>query len=380
MNYKLQKPYPHQEKFIKWNPKKAILAWEMRVGKSNAACNWIDNPCRTGNTYIITIKQNYKEWVLMETGATVMTKENFKKLAPTIKNPTAIVVDEASFFASGLFIKGRSQLSTALYTLVKTYPGMDVLLLTATPVRQSAWSLHTLMCYIGVYYDWKKWRAEFFQLQKLPFLRFPAWMPKKDWRIKIRPFLEKYCDIVSLKDIVEYLPEAETIIIKVEHKTKYIKPKDAITTWQDEHRFEQNDKLEEIQKLGFKKLILIVFFTEQIDFLKKELEKEKEVFVLDGRTKDAHLVKQQAQESEECYFIVQSSCVMGWDGYTFPAMVFVSMSHSCVDFTQAKGRQRHLKHLHPIFMYFLVGGVWDKRILDCVMASKDFNPFIYLHD
>ena len=374
MNYKLQKPHPHQQRVIDWNPKKAILAHEMRTGKSLIACNWVDHPCRAGNTYIITIKQNFKEWVLMQTNATVITKETFKKLAPTINNPTAIVVDEASFFASGLFVKGRSQLSEALYKLVKTYPDMDVLLLTATPVRQSAWSLHTLLCYIGVYYDWKKWRSEFFELVKLPFLRFPAWMPKNNWRIKIRPFLEKHCDIVSLKDIVEYLPEPQTIIIKVEHKEKYKKPLDEITTWIDEHKWEQQDKVQEILALGYQKLIVVVKYTYQIDEIAKELAKEKEVFILDGRTKKPDDVKKQAQESEECYLIVQSSMGMGWDGWMFGAMVFVSMAHTVVDYIQMTGRPRHLGHLHPVFFYYLIGGRWDKRIYETIKSGKDFSP------
>lgn len=376
MNYKekYKTLFPHQKAFLERNPKKCILAWEMRVAKSLPACYWIDNPCRNKNTYIICIKQNYKEWVLMQTGATVMTKENFKKLAPTIKNPTAIVVDEASFFASGLFVKGRSQLSTALYKLVKDNPDMDVLLLTATPVRQSAWSLHTLMCYIGVYYDWKKWRSEFFELVKLPFLRFPAWMPKRDWRAKIRPFLLKHCDIVSLKDIVEYLPEPQTTIIKVEHKEKYKKSTTEVTTWIDEHKYEQQDKVQEILALGYKKLIVVAHFTYQIDDLARELSKDKPVFILDGRTKDPTEIKRLAQEEEECYLIVQASMGMGWDGWMFGAIVFASMSHSVLNHTQMTGRTRHLNHLHPVFFYYLIGGKWDKRIYDTILAGKEFNP------
>src|ERR1035437_3199192 len=180
------KLFPHQKRIVDLNPKKAILAWEMRTGKSLPASIWIDNSCRSGNTFIITPKQNKKDWQEMGTKATVLSKEEFKKIAGTIIHPTAIVVDEVHFFGSALFMKGRSQLATALYTLVQENPNCDILLLTGTPIRQDAWSLHTLLCYIGVYYDWKWWRSEFFVLTKMPFLRFPTWMPRKDWRIKIR--------------------------------------------------------------------------------------------------------------------------------------------------------------------------------------------------
>jgi len=351
----------------------------MRVGKTLPASIWVDMPCRAGNTYIITPKQNKKDWIGMKTKAKVLTKEEFKKLQPSIKNPTAIVVDEAHYFASPLFLKKRSQLSTALYNLVKDNPAMHVLLLTATPIRQDAWSLHTLLCYIGVYYDWKAWRSEFFELKQMPFLRFPAWMPKRDWRTDIRKYQERFTNIISLKDIVADLPPAESIIVKVK-TPKYKKPDDDIVTWTHEHRHEQQGKAEEILKMGYKKLIVVAHYTEQIDELAEKLAKEKPVFVLDGRTKDADDIKKKAQEAEECYFIVQSSMGFGFDGYMFGAIVFASMSHSCLHHTQMSGRTRHLEHLNPIFYYYLIGGRWDKRIYDTICKGKDFNPHIYLNE
>lgn len=377
--YVSQKLRPHQERVIRENPNRALLAHEMRTGKSLIACHWIDHPCRSGNTFIVTPKQNIKDWQRLGTKATVLSKEQFKKLQPTIENPTAIVIDECHAFASALFQKGRSQLATALYTLIKQNPEMHVLLLTATPIRQNAWSLHTLLCYIDVYYDWKEWRKEFFELQRLPFLPYPAWMPKKDWRINIRKYIERHCDVVSLRDCVEYLPEATTIIIPVKQQ-KYEKPNDKLVTWVDEHRHEQQNKHKEILALGFKKLIVVAHYTDQIDELADELGKEKPVFILDGRTKDADIVKKQAQEAEECYFIVQSSMGFGFDGYMFGAIVFASMSHSCLNHTQMVGRLRHTEHLNPVAYYYLIGGRWDKRIYDTIQLGKDFNPHVYYYE
>ena len=371
-------PLPHQQKFLSRNPNKAILAWEMRVGKSLPAAIWIDMPCRRGNTFIITPKQNKKDWVDFRTKATILTKEEFRKIAHTIKDPTAIVIDEIHYFASALFIKGRSQMATVLYKLVKQYPDCHVLGLTATPIRQNAWSLHSLLCYIGVYYDWKWWRNEFFQYVQMPFLQYPIWIPKKDWRIKIRPYLEKHCDIVSLKDIVEYLPPAESKIIKIKQK-KYIRPQDEIVTWVDEHRWEQQGKVEKILELGYKKLIVVVHFTQQIDELAKELEKEKSVFILDGRTKNPDETKRLAQEADECYFIVQASMGFGFNGYMFGAIVFASMSHSCLNHTQMTGRLRHIEYLQPVTYYYFIGGRCDAKIFQVIQSGKDFNPHEYLH-
>ncbi len=369
--------YPHQAHFVDDNPDRAILAWEMRVGKSLPAALWIERRDK-GNTFIITPKQNKKDWIAFSTKATVLSKEEFKKVAPTIKNPTAIIVDEAHYFGAPLFLKGRSQLATALYTLVKNNPKMHILLLTATPIRQDAWSLHTLLCYIGVYYDWKWWRDQFFEKKMLPFLKWPAYFPRKDWRIKIRPYLEKHCNIVSLRDIVDNLPPIEPAFIKVKHEP-YKKPIDEIVTWTHEHQYEQQEKVKEILKLGqgYRKLLVVSHYTAQIDALKAELEKDKPVYVLDGRTKDATQTKQEAQGAEDCYFIVQSSMGFGFDGYMFSSIVFASMSHSCLNHTQMLGRMRHTEHLRVVPAYYLIGGRWDKRIYDTIEQGKNFNPHIY---
>jgi len=365
---------PHQKEILDINPSKALLNWEMRVGKSLPASIWIDMPCRSGNAYIICKKKNKQSWLDFKTKATVLTKEEFKKT--TIVNPTAIVVDECHWFGSSPFQKGRSELSTKLYNLVKEYPDCDILGLSATMIGQNPWRLHTLLCYIGVYYDWKEWRKQFFELKRMPFLRFPTWFPKKNWRAGVEKIRDKHCYTKALSEIVEYLPPAETKIIRIKQK-KYVKPVDEIVTWVHEHRHEQTGKVNEILDLGYKKLIIVVNYLSQIDELAKELEKEKPVYVVDGRTKNSEDVIKQAQEAEECYLIVQSGCGEGWDGWMFGAMVFVSMSHSSTNHTQMLGRQRHPQHLRITETYYILGGRWDERIYNTILEGENFNPFKY---
>jgi superfamily II DNA or RNA helicase len=379
---------PHQARLVDDNPQKAIIAWEMRVGKTLPASIWIDRKEQGDNTFVIMPKQTKKDWVEMKTKATLLTKEEFKKTE--IVNPTAIIVDEAHYFASALFArkgKGRSDLSLALYNLVKKYPECHILLLTATPIRQDAWSLHTLLCYIGVYINWKDWQREFFEkkaeffLPRQPWMKEgevpTAWMPKEDWRINIRKYQDKYCNIVSLRDIKDDLPPITPVIIEVKHKP-YEKPTDRVVTWIDEHLYEQEGKIGEILKLGYRKVIVVAHYTKQIDDLAKELGKEKPVYILDGRTKDASKTKEEAQKADDCYFIVQSSMGFGFDGWMFGAIIFASQSHSCLNHTQMSGRLRHLEHLKPYNMYYLIGGKWDRRIYDTIEKGKDFNPHVYV--
>lgn len=376
---------PHQQRIVAENPRKALLNWEMRVGKGPAGAAWLALRC--GPRYVVCPKQLKKDWVTLCPDAVVLTKEEFKKVAHEIA-PVALVIDEAHYFASPLFLRGggkkRSALAEALYTLVRRLPEMDILLLTATPVRNDAWSLHTLLCYIGVYYDWKWWRETFFELKPMPYLpRQPwmhamptAWVPRNEWRRTLRPMLEKHTDIMSLADIVDYLPPATSEVVKTA-TPPYVLPLDKVVTWTHAHQWEQQGKAAAILALGYKKVIVVAHYTEQIDALSEALSFDKPVFVLDGRTKDADEVKRAAQAADECYFIVQASMGFGFDGYMFGAIVFASMSHSCVHHTQMLGRARSAQHLQPVTYIYLIGGTWDRRIYDCVMEGRNFDPHAY---
>jgi hypothetical protein len=365
--------------FIDQNPDYALLAWEMRTGKQLPACLWSNHPKRNKNPIVVCLKQNKSDWKKDAPHATVYTKEEIKKFGKDIKNPTCLVIDECHTCASPLFTKARSQLSTAIYNLIKENPNMHVLLLTATPIRNDPSSLHTLLCYRGVFIPWKSWRERFYSLEYKPYLRFPAYFPKADWRIKIRPILEKYANIVSLRDCIGELPPETVELIKIKNKP-YVPVIGELPKWTDHHQAEQVGKSEEIKKLGYRKLIIACHYTAQIDLLASELGKDREVFVLDGRTKNPSEIKLLAQESDECYFIVQASMGMGWDGFMFPALVFASMSHKSVDHTQMKGRLRSVDDPHPVIYYYLIGGKWDKRIYDSIMLNQDFNPHIYKYE
>lgn len=367
---------PHQQRIVDSNPDKALLCWEMRTGKSLPAKLWLEK--RGGNSIIVCPKALVPDWKELAPFAQVFSKETFKKEWESIKNPTAIVVDECHTFGSALFSKGkkRSQLATAMYSFIRLNPSMGVLLLSATPIRNDPSSLHTLLCYLGKDIPWIKWRDYFYDLKKMPFSPWPMYVPKADWRGKARKVLEKYADIVALKDCVDFLPPLTTEIIRVK-TPKYQHQEEVVYNWRDEHRHEQIKKLEHIRTLGFRKIILVVLYTEQIDELKKELSKDREVFVLDGRTKKPEVVKKQAQESDECYLICQSAMGTGWDGWMFGAMVFVSMDHTALNHTQMLGRTTSVEHPQPRFVQYLIGGRWDKRVYESIMLNKTFNPHAY---
>lgn len=361
----------HQQRIVDLNPEKILLDWECRVGKTLPACYWIDHPAQGDNTYIICKKSNKKAWQEMKTKATVLTKEEFKKAE--IVAPTAMVFDEVHRAAAPLFVKPRSDLATKLYTLLREYPECHFMGLSGSMVRNSPWSFHTLMCYIGVYIPWKKYREEMFELKRMPFLRFPAYFPKRDWRARVDRYRKKYCDQVSLSEVVDSLPPVTSRIIKIK-QPRYVQPEDKVVTWTHEHLHEQKNKYKEILELEYKKVIVVAYYTEQIQALAKELANEKPVFILNGQTKDQEATIKAAQNVPECYFIVQSGCGEGWDGHMFGTMVYASMSHVYTDNLQMHERQRNIKNLHDIEIIYLIGGRWDAKILQAFKNGEDFNP------
>ena len=379
--------FKHQIKFKNNQKDKMILVWEGGLGKTIAGCIWLQNG-RDSDALVVCPKKVVRKWkkALKDWGtkATVLSKGEFKKISEETKESphkwSAKIIDEADEYASPLFVaKQRSDLSVALFDLTKAYPDMPTLLLTATPIRSTPWNLHSILTFFGRYIDWKEYRQRFFYLQypdeyQFRYLSRPAYMKTPTWREDIRPLLEKYADIVLLKDCVGELPP--TIEEKVEVKTpKFIKTPETKPFF-DQHRWEQQNKVKIILEDGreYRKVLVVVYYREQIEELAKQLSKDKETFVVHGGVKDAESIIEKAQETDECYLIMQASTGVGSDCDTFSCVDFASMSYSVRDFVQMKYRVRRIHNLHPVKYRYLIGGVCDKAILENVEKGKNFVP------
>lgn len=370
------KPLKHQSKYTLNYPDKGFLVHEGGTGKTVCACLWLKDG-RDEDALVVCPKKVKGKWskALSDWGtkATVVSKEEFKKLEP--KKWSAKVIDEADEFAAPLFVaRSRSQLAEVLYKLTRIYPDMPTLLLTATPIRSNPWNLHTLLTYHGYYIDWKVWRDRFFELKNMPYLRRPAYFPKNNWRQLIRPVLEKYADIVLLKDVVDEFHSITEQKIKIE-TPKYIKGIDDKPFF-DEHRWEQQNKLKAILEIGreYRKVLVVAYYREQIAELEKQLSKDRETFAIHGGIKDQESIIKKAAESDECFFIVQASIGAGFDADSFSCVVFASMSYSVRDFIQMKFRVRRIHNLHSVIYYYLLGGRADRAVFKNIELGKDFVP------
>ncbi len=374
------KPLKHQEKFQHNYKGPNLLVHEAGTGKTICACLWLRDG-RDKESLVVCPKRVVQKWIdtlkTWGTSAKVISKEQFKRdFKELMQTPWKyVVIDECDWFASPIFSGKRSQLTTCMYQLVKQYHP-QMLLLSATPIRSNPWNLHTLLTLGGNYIDWRKWQDYFFELKRLPFLPRPAYMPKKNWRELIRPILEKHSDIVLMKDCVDSLPAIKNEYVKVK-KDPFIPTKwEGSAAFFEEHRHEQKNKIAHIKEIaqGYRKVLVVAYYKEQLERLEVELSKDRETFLIYGNTKNQETVVKQAQASEECYFIVQASVGEGFDADTFSCVIFASMSYSVRDYVQMKARVRRIHNLHPVIYYFLLAGDCDHAIFKNVQLGKSFVP------
>lgn len=347
---------------------------EAGTGKTKIAVEWLRS--RQRNALVVVPKRIVKKWKeeLGDVKATVVTKEQFKTMG-IFQSPSALVLDEAHFASAPLFTKNRSQIAGKVYTFIKQNPDMPVLLLTATPISSTPANLHTLLCYIGHFIEWKKWRDHFYFLERKPYLPRPAYIPKSNWRILIQPVLLKYAHIALMKDCVDILPPVTEDIIKLETKSYPVTELTPMAQFVERHRNEQHEKSKIIREIGseYRKVVVVAHFREQIDTLFKELSKDKHTYVLHGGIKDQEEVIKNAQEDDECYLVCQNSIGAGFDLNSFAVMIFASQSYSYTSFVQMKARIRRIHDLKPVRYIYLQAGKADRGVYNQLQKGEDFD-------
>ena len=384
------KLYKHQAAFITRNPDRALLVWETGTGKTIAACEWIKKRKHL-LALVICPKAIIGKWErdLLTWGARadVVSRDGAKKLDLAIYD--AIVIDEAQDFAAPLFSGGRSQRAQKIYEYVKEKRYPHILLLTATPIRSTAWNCHTLACYLRTFWDVRAFRDKFFYLSQI-FGR-THWEPMKGWRKDIRPYLESISDIVLAKDCADIPKQRHRVInipweagqedkLAAELEEAYA---DGASEWHARRRSENGQaKYDALTALldGYRKAIVICYYRAQIDQYAKLIGNERQVFVLHGGVRDQDAVIKAAREADDCVFLLQASMGAGFDASEFSVMIFASMSFKFVDDQQSLGRINRLNNLHENDYIYLLGGKCDTSVYRTVLAGNDFHPPAYLAD
>lgn len=381
------KLYAHQIRYLNnRNKDRDLIVHETGTGKSYLALGWMS--LRPQLKIIIACpkaiiskwKRDLKEWGVK---ADIVSRDEIKKV--DLSKYNGIVLDEAHDFFSPAFTKQRSARTTVIYNYIREHEGVHVLLLSATPIRSTAWNCHTAACFLGILWPVPAFRDKFFYMTDM-FGRY-HYEPTKTWRKDIRPYLENISDIVLAKDVAE-IPKQEHEIIHIpwtkkqekDLKNQYLQP---AAEFNQRRRAEQSTakwiKLKELID-GYRKVIVVVYFREQIEEYIKKIGKEREVFVLHGGVKDQDEVIEKAKKSDDCVFIMQASMGAGFDASEFSVMIFASMSFKYTDYVQSQGRINRINNLHENKYIYLLGGKTDRDVYEAIKSGQDFDPHKYMVD
>lgn len=381
----MKKLYKHQQDFIGRNPNKALLVWETQTGKTVGATLWI-NARSNLRVLVVCPKGIVGKWErdLKEDGAIadVVTRDAVKKI--NLNKYDALVLDEAQDFASPLFNKARSKRSEVIYNYVRNNPNSPILLLTATPVRSTPWNIHTLACFLGIYWDTRDFQNKFFYMTdkygRMHYEKVP------NWRKMLRPYIEEIADIVLMSDCVDVPIQHHQVINikwtqKLQNELERRQYEEPSAEWHSRHKAEQSvDKWITLRKItdGYRKIIVVCHYLEQIDDYVKRIGEDRQVYVLRGSTKDQDAVIEEAKSADDCIFIIQAQMGAGFSASEFSAVVFASMPFSYVHYTQMLGRTKVITDLHENTFYYLLGGKCDKAVYNTINAGRNFDPIAYL--
>lgn len=379
------KLYNHQQKFVDQNPNMALLSWEVGCGKSLAAMEWMKK--RPGHYTVLVCPKNIKKkWIedlernnIDPLRVIVLTKEEFKKQANFITSPRAIIVDEADFFSAPLFTKGRSQMVESLYNFIRINKIENILLLTATPFRNSPHNIHTLLTYLQQAPDWKSWRDKHYQLVSRPYLIGMAYEPKKGWRAKAVEYAVPKIHVARMADIVD-VPVQTHNMVRIQ--TEELTPEQAVADtiikeWHLRARRESGpEKLDWIKEYiqDKSKVVLVSRYKETIETYEKELSKTRKCYVLTGDSKDQEEIIKEAEADPECILFIQAGIGAGFEIPSFSFMVFINMSFAHRDYIQMQGRILRINRLKSNTYTYLIGGPRDKNVYKAIIEMEsDFK-------
>lgn len=397
------KNYNHQQKIINADPIKRGLFLGTGSGKT-----FLSLQLARGSTLVIcpkTIRDEKvweREWKLLYNPFKddfcklfVLSKEDFKKQADLLPRFDTIIGDEAHTLAGihpATYQKNyvkypkTSQIYTKLvHYIAKTKP-QRVYMLTATPMPNPmvVYGLGTILGYKWSYKDFR----DMFYWEKARNI----WLVKKGKteKEKLAKIVNNIGEIGRLEDFFD-VPEQTYKDHYVEAtkeqnglvKELQLEYPDPLVQLGKRHQLEQGiyngenikeNKTKVIEQYlqEFKKVIVFARYTKQIEYYEEYFKGKYNTYTLTGKTKNRQLNFEEARESDECLFIVQSSISAGWELPDFPCMIFASESFSYVDREQAEGRILRANHLKKNLYITLICGQTDKKVRDNIANKEDF--------
>ena len=397
------KLYKHQQKLIDEAPDKHLLAWGCGSGKTLATIKL----CHSYTTLVICPKSIKEQWIeefgKFDTlaGNLILTKEEFKKQAPTLEKYSAIIVDEAHFFFGMTGFRKKSQMLKSLLAYIKKHNPKKVYLATATPYMSTPYNIYAACEILGDPPNFKIFKDHFFNMVNMG-RRFPVPVVKKGIEKDIASLVSKLGSTVALEDCFD-VPEqtflTEYFDLSPEQKRAIKGLEDeGIARWTKTHQIcggtlksdgytkdqsFKSEKMDRILQLAEEhdKLIIICRYNYEHIFIKRNIisrTTRRHISIIQGKTVDRHRVIKEAEESVQKIVIINAACSEGYELPSFPVMVYYSYDFSLKNYIQMNGRILRANKLKKnVYISLVVKDSIDSDVYKCIMNKRDFDLAIY---
>jgi len=410
--------YKHQQDVLDANHPKWLLAMDMGTGKSLTAIELAKkNNCES--VLLICPKSLKEKWqrdLDLHFGTTrkytVISKEEFSKKWKELPFYSALIVDEAHFFA-GM----KSQMSKKLTLYIKKWRPPYIWLLTATPYMSTPWNIYTLARHLGKDWSYIKFRDIFFMNKPIYVGRdkYTGKAKMKDVLVVRDGIESEMARVVNLigttiridecVDVPEQVYEnefftqsKEQVTAKKEVRTTETNPIVLFTKYHqiecgtlkgneyvEDTTFDTNKDSRIVDLVGtVKKAAVVCRYNLQIKKLKDLISKEypdKKVLMITGEVKDRDSVVREAEESDECVVLINASCSEGYELPSIGLILFASLSFSYKDYKQVCGRFLRINKLKKnVFVHLITtgeDGTVDQAVFDAIMKKQDFHLEIF---
>lgn len=406
-----------QNKIIEEKRQKVLLGLGTGTGKTKTALSLLDP---NDTTLIIAPLQQIadKSWEFenakweINRKFDIISKDKFRNefLKGNIKrNYTALIVDEAHYFFTGVSTQTRSVkkqitpkvsgLYYSLHSFIADNPQLKIIFCTATPLAtNNPMMLLALAWLMGKNWDYFKFKEKFYSSFKRGFVTFykPISNPEIESTLKkgLRPFgyfgtlfdfenvpeqsyIEKHFSLTKEQTLaIKNLKANESDPNKVPAKIRQIE--NGIMYTPEGPVFIKNQKNEYIIERAneFPKMIIFANWIAQIDSISSDLNKNGfKVLKLFGGLKkeERQSVIEQAEKLEKVIVVAQSSISSGYNLPSIPVMIFASHSPLHRDRIQGEGRILRAGHLKKnLYISLVLKNGYDEKCYKSVINGKNF--------
>jgi superfamily II DNA or RNA helicase len=394
--------YQHQEKLLKQNPRRHLLAWGTGTGKTRTVIELANQV--NEDTLIVCPKGLKRNWVreIAKWGRPdlmyeVVSKEEFRRDWATIRRHGAVIIDEAHTFGTI-----TSQLHKTMAKYLKKHDVEYRWLLTATPFLRNAWNIYALGKLLGVPWNYFSFREKFFYQRFMGERTF--WDSRPGMEDEIATLVAQLGSTVKLEDCID-IPDAtfnvERFALTNAQKTAMKKISEVLpivrftkyhqicggTLKGNEYEptvYIESDKVKRLRELVEEndKLIISCRYNAEIDMLFDAFSAtdgiRHSVYRLDGATKDKQAVVDSFNDDESAVLIVNAACSEGWQAPSAQLIVFYSYDFSLKNKIQMEGRIRRIDRPQKVtYLALMCEESIDEAVVAALDRKQDFDTAIY---